>query len=194
MKQLFITFLLALCACSTLAQTKLMPSGDFWDKRGYFLMRLGFVSGEVIRLDGREEEGQPGFSFGAAMEFRIARGWHLGIGADVHRMHLSDSGQFFIDASLSLKRSFFSQSSKISLRPGVAIGYGSMDYFTILSRGRIERTHFMVWKATFETIFFGHARVAPFIDVGMMGTAFGGNSEHDLRLGPFPYLRAGMMF
>ena len=194
MKQIIITFAVVLVAANLAAQSSLMPRGNFWDKRGYFLMRIGFVSGSVISLDGHDEDGQPGFSFGAAMDFRIARKWHLGVGCDIHRMHLSDSGQYFIDGSLALKRTFFSQTSKIGLRPGITLGFGSLDHFELFSGERIGRTHFLVWKATFETVFFSRNRVAPFIDAGMMGTAFGGNADHDIRFGPFPYIRGGMMF
>ena len=76
-----------------------MPRGDFWDKRGFFLVRIGFVSTGDFLLDGRREETQTGFSFGSAMEFRVARWWHMGFGVDVHRVHLADSGQYFIDVT-----------------------------------------------------------------------------------------------
>ena len=194
MKQIIITFALVLAAANLAAQSNLMPRGDFSDKPGYFLMRIGFVSGENIKLDGRDEDGQPGFSFGAAMDFRIVRSWYVGVGCDIHRVHISDSGQYFFDASLALKRSFLSKTSRIALRPGIALGYGTLDHFRLFSYQGIERTHYFVWKATFEVVFFGRNRVAPFIDVGLMGSAFGGNADHDIRFGPFPYIRGGMMF
>ncbi len=193
MSKLILLFILLLPVTS-LGQESLMPRGDFWDKPGFFLVRIGFISTSNFVLDGRSEETQPGFSFGAAMEWRVARLWHAGVGVDVHRAHLSDSGQYFIDFTGSIKRMFFDKPSRIGLRPGLTIGYGVMDYFWGFGSVRIDRTRYMTWKGSFETIFFNRGRVAPYLEFGLFGAAFGGNRSHNINFGPSTYFRAGVMF
>lgn len=188
----FILLFLCLLTASadTVAQQRnLVSRENFWHKRGYFLARFGFISGEVVRLDGREVNGQPGATFGVGLDFRTAKHLLMGIAADIHRIHVADSGQYFFDIGLTAKRPFFSEYAKVAFQPGIAVGFGVMDYFV-----GVEQTAYLTWKGTFETIFFTSAQNAWYLDVGMMGTAFGGNARHKMRFGPFPYLRGGVMF
>lgn len=170
-------------------ERNLIKRQDFWTRPAYFLIRFGFISGEVARLDGVKVDGQPGATFGVGWDFRTWSNTFVGVSADIHRMHIADSGQYFLDLDLNLKRHIFARKSQIGFKPGVSVGFGVMDYFI-----GVERTAYLTWKGTFEVIFYGGSKNAWYFDLGIMGTALGGNSEHDMRFGPFPYLRGGVMF
>lgn len=167
----------------------LIQRQDFWIRPAYFLIRFGFVSGEAVRLNGQKIDGQPGATFGVAWDIRAWQNTFIGISTDIHRMHVSDSGQYFFDLCLNAKQHIFAKSAEIGFKPGLSLGFGVMDYFA-----GVERTTYMTWKTSFEVIFYGGPKSAWYFDLGLMGTALGGNSEHKVRFGPFPYLRGGVMF
>jgi hypothetical protein len=194
MTKLLILLLLTLPLGSAYGQKPLMPRGMFWDKPAYVSARIGFLKPGVVKLDGHDEETQTGFTFGVGADFRVAKNWFIGTSVDIHRFHLADSGQYFIDVTGNIKRMFFHERNRFGFRPGLAIGFGVMDYFAPLNHEKVERTSYMTWKTTFEAIFFGRGRLAPYVEGGLMGVAFGGNEKHNINFGPSPYFRAGVMF
>jgi hypothetical protein len=166
-----------------------LNSRSFWEKSGYFAANIGFIGTGKLRIDGAHINTQPGFTFGAKFDFRFSRNLYWGLSADVHRLHVRDTGQYFLDLSCNVKKMYFGRSSRVGLRPGIGVGFGHLTHFRDL-----ESSTFLMTRITFEAIFFSETRVGWIIEVGLIAAPTGGNREHDMTYGPVPLFRVGAMF
>ena len=185
---IIVAILLAMCARQSLASSA-MTSRSFWEKSGYFAGSIGFVGTGKLRVDGAHINTQPGFTFGAKFDFRLYGNVYWGMSADVHRLHVRDTGQYFLDLSFNVKKMYFGRNSRVGLRPGIGVGFGQLTHFRDL-----ESSTFLMTRVTFEAIFFSETKVAWIVEIGVLAAPTGGNREHDISYGPVPLFRLGAMF
>jgi hypothetical protein len=186
--QSFIFVLFISLSVSALADESNKNPG-FWEKRGYFGCNLGFIGTGKIRIDGSRDDTAPGFTFGAKFDFLLMKNLYWGIGCDIHRLYVEDTGQYFLDLTLTLKRMYFRLDSKVGFRPGIGIGFGHLANFR-----KVKPSTYLTVRTTLEVIFYEEARVAWFGEVGLMAAPTGGNKNHRMSFGPVPLIRIGAMF
>lgn len=184
----FTLLLLALIAAESIAYPA-MNNHSFWEKSGYFGANLGFLGTGKIRIDGDRINSQPGFTFGAKLDFRLGVGKYWGFSADIHRLYIRDTGQYFLDLCFNVKKQYFGRSSRVGFRPGLGIGLGHLTHFR-----DIESSVFLMTRAMLEIIFYSETRVGWMIEVGLIAAPIGGNRERDITFGPAPIIRLGAMF
>lgn len=166
-----------------------MERTDFWDKTSFASGNVGFIGRGKLRVGGEHYDTQPGFTLGIKLDFLIRDRVYWGVSADVHRIHVRDTGQYFLDLSLHLKKLLFSSSSLVGFRPGVALGFGHLTHFR-----EVSSSTYLTARATLEVIFFSDAMSAWFVEVGLMAAPVGGNSDLSVTFGPVPIIRLGAMF
>ncbi|PWB74779.1 hypothetical protein C3F09_03570 [candidate division GN15 bacterium] len=183
-----VVLMLVLVWCQVSADP-VMNSNDFWNKRGYFAGNLGFIGTGKFRMDGHNINTQPGFTFGVKFDIRWFDHVYWGVSADVHRLYVQDTGQYFLDLCLNVKRFYFGRSSQVGFRPGIGIGFGHLTQFR-----NVASTEYLMTRVTLEIIFFSETRVGWIVEVGLIGAPTGGNRETSINYGPVPLFRVGAMF
>ncbi len=181
--------LLLFSAVSTAQDRNLIKKGNFWAKPGYFGMVTGFIGPGQFRTDTITYETEAGFTFGFRFDFHLANHTYWGVSADVHRLHIRDTGQYLFDLSLNLKQVFFSVGSKVAFRPGVGLGYGYLAQFR-----EYNSANFVLAKGGLEILFFSTEAVAYTIEVDLLGSVWGSNRDSGFRYGPSLVGRVGLMF
>jgi hypothetical protein len=181
---------LVLLISGAVAQDRnLIRKTDFWSKPGYFGLVMGFVGPSQLFTDTINYETESGFTMGFRFDFHLVNHTYWGVSADIHRLHVRDTGQYLFDLSFNLKQTFFSKGSRVAFRPGVGIGYGYLAQFR-----EYNSAHFVLAKGGLEVLFFSSQAVAYTLEVSMLGSVWGSNQNMDLRLGPTLVGRAGLMF
>jgi len=189
-KAIGLVVVLLLVVVSTQASAYSVVSGrGFWDKSGYFGGNIGFIGTGKIRIDGTRANTQPGFTFGAEFDFRWFDRIYWGVSADVHRLYVRDTGQYFLDLCLNIKRLYFGRSSRVGFRPGIGVGFGHLTHFR-----DIESSIYLMTRVTLEVIFFSETKVGWLVEIGFLAAPVGGNHELSITYGPVPMFRIGAMF
>jgi len=159
-----------------------------WEKRGYFGFHIGFIGTGQLIADSASYEIKPGFTFGVKFDSRISGPYYWGVTADIHRLHILDTGQYLFDISLNLRRSFFSKSALVSFRPGVGAGFGHIANFR-----QFDPTTYLLLKGGMEVIFFSDQKVAYLFELQLLGSPVGGRPGLALKLNPMIVARAGLL-
>lgn len=190
-KNTFAALLMVLLAIVSIrsSATPVVNSGDFWNKRGYFSGNLGFIGNGKFRIDGNNLNTQPGFTFGIKFDVRWFDHVYWGVSADVHRLYVRDTGQYFLDLCLNVKRFYFGRSSRVGFRPGLGVGFGHLTQFR-----NVESSDYLMTRVTLEVIFFSETKVGWIVEIGFIGSPAGGNQQSSITYGPVPLFRVGAMF
>ncbi len=179
---------LLLLLCTPAQSQNLVEQGPFWKKRGYTGGNIGFIGKGTIHLDSASHATDPGFTFGVKFDLRFHGNWFWGVSADIHRIHVLDTGQYFLDASLNLKHMIVSEYSMFGFRPGLGIGFGHLTGFR-----DYRSTRYFTCRVTFEFLFFSDGNSAPFVEVGLIAAPIGGNRDTKARFGPVLLGRVGIL-
>jgi len=189
-KTIGLVVVLLLVMVSTQAGAYPAISGSaFWDKPGYFAGNIGFIGTGKFRIDGAQINTQPGFTFGAKFDFRLFNHIYWGVSADIHRLYVKDTGQYFLDLCFNIKRLYFGRSSRVGFRPGIGVGFGHLTHFR-----DIESSIYLMTRVTLEVIFFSETKVGWMVEIGFLAAPVGGNHEKSITYGPVPMFRIGAMF
>ncbi len=167
----------------------LVKSINHWTKQGYFGFEIGFIGSGQLTADTIVYQTDPGFTFGVKFDFRLHGETFWGVTADIHRIHVRDTGQYLFDISLNLKRAFFSPASLVSFRPGIGIGYGYLAQFR-----EYNSSNYLILKAGLEVLFFNTDQVAYCLELSFIGSPLASDGVSDYRLGITPIIRAGLLF
>jgi len=162
---------------------------DFRGRSRFFAVNIGFLGKGELRTKDEHSLTQPGFTFGIKFDFRIKQKWYWGISTDVHRIHVQDTGQYFLDAGLHLKKMLYNESSTVALRPGIGLGFGHLMNFR-----KVGTSTYLTTRATLELLVFGEGSAAWFLEVGLLGAPVGGNSSTSMTFGPVALARIGAIF
>jgi hypothetical protein len=181
-----ILFLLVWSA-GALAQTS-MKGRAFWEKSSFVGASLGFIGRGEFRLPDRRYETDPGFTYGVRFDFRLHNMIYWGVSADVHRLHIRDTGQYMLDLNLNLKKMYFGRSSQVGFRPGIGLGFAHLANFR-----EVKATTYFTCRTTFEVIFFSESKAAWLLEVGLMAAPVGGNRNMSISYGPVPLARIGAL-
>jgi hypothetical protein len=167
----------------------LVHQGNHWDRPGYFGLMVGMVGPGRLHTDTITYETESGFTFGAKLDFRLSGGTYWGFSADIHRLHIRDTGQYLFDVSLNLRHAIYSPSSMVAFRPGIGVGYGYLAQFR-----EYNSSGYLLLKGGVEVLFFGGEHTAYVLELGMVGSPWGSNSDLSFRLSPLMLARAGLLF
>ncbi|MFZ1683384.1 MAG: hypothetical protein WAU88_04555 [Candidatus Zixiibacteriota bacterium] len=159
-----------------------------WTRRGYFGFHIGFVGVGQIRADTISYETKPGFTFGVKFDARLNGPLYWGVTADIHRLHVLDTGQYLFDLGLNLRRSYFVESARVSFRPGIGVGFGYLANFR-----EYDPTGYLLLKGGLELIFFSDDKVAYLFELQVMGAPLGGRPGQQFRLNPMMVGRVGLL-
>ena len=166
----------------------LIEQAPFWENRGLVGANIGFIGKGILHLSANSFNTDPGFTFGVKFDVRMRHDWFLGLSVDVHRIHVLDTGQYFLDASLNFKRMIFNENSQVGIRPGLGFGFGHLTHFLTY-----ESTRYLTCRLTLEIIFFSEGNSAPFIEVGLFGAPIGSNSTLSAHFNPILLGRIGIL-
>jgi hypothetical protein len=159
-----------------------------WERRGYFGFHIGFVGIGELKTDTARFETKAGFTFGVKFDSRIRWPWYWGVTADIHRLHILDTGQYLFDLTLNLRRSYFSNSAKVAFRPGIGAGFGYLANFR-----EYEPTAYLLLKGGMEVIFYSDEKIAYVIELQIMGSPLGGRAGQSYTLKPMVVGRVGIL-
>lgn len=185
----FLVCVLLVIAVVPVAAYPVKSNHAFWEKSGYFGGNLGFIGTGKVRIDGTHINTQPGFTFGMKLDFRFSSGKYWGFSADIHRLYIKDTGQYFLDLCFNLKKQYFGQSSRVGFRPGLGVGFGHLTQFR-----DIESSTFLMTRAMLEIIFYSETKVGWMLEVGLIAAPIGGIAKRILTTARFRYFGLGRCF
>lgn len=182
---LLLPVLLALAVSAATAAT----SVPLWEKRNFFAAKLGFITFGDVAINGLSTDTDPGFTMGVAWDVGIDRRFSGGLSFDLHRIYVTNEGEYLFDVSLAAKAFFLIPRRRVAIRPGVAIGYGRATEV-----GPLDYSNHLIVKTTLEGLFFSKARSALLGELGVMSSVSGSDGPNDIRLGPYVIARIGILF
>lgn len=152
-----------------------------------FGLRAGVVDVDCFETDAGCVDADLSPSLGAFVDYEVLGPLSTGLYLDVHGLTGDfDDREYMLDVGAALKAQLGGRSSRAFLRPGVGVGYGTVDVG--------DGAQLLTTRATLEVIvpqaggmswmFEGGGYMAP------MGDANGG----DVEFGPGLLLRAGVVF
>ncbi|MEO1030724.1 MAG: hypothetical protein AAFX55_04935 [Bacteroidota bacterium] len=186
MKQLktftILLFLLSYGTTTTLAQTSAKDEFGF---------SIGLQTGGEAYIAEFDEfvALESGLSLLGFYDFFITDKFAIGANANVAfpSLELSDESVTFYELALALKVKF-SLSDKVSYKPGANFGY------RLITAEDIDTIEGLGLNLTNEFQFHISETITPFVDVGFISQAAGGNDEFNATFSPIIVIRVGIVF
>jgi len=172
-------------------------ASDFSEGDNYTIVKVGLIGSGSVDIDGVEIDHSTGYSLGLGYDFPAGERGHYGFSVDLHRMKWSGETEHFdgqdaetlLDIGLTWKYILIMSEDRFAVRPGLGVGFG-----TVRRRQALNGTNYLTLKLYSEFIYSTSGTVGFLIEVGGFYTPTGGDSETSIRIGPLPYLRAGVLF
>ncbi len=102
---------------------------NFRDKGTVYGFKVGLISPGSIDVEDFSDDGDMSYSLGGFVDYALAEKIYGGISLDLHNMSFYDESKIMYDISGTLKAKIFSETSNLTFRPGIAIGYGGIPGF-----------------------------------------------------------------
>ncbi len=134
-------------------------------------------------------DGNFNYSLGLFVDHRLAGKFLLGLAADLQGIG-SDDVDFYtsdlIDVSLSLKAQLGSRTGRVAVRPGLGVGYGTVEVLG-------DRVGHVTLRGFLEALFPTRGRLTWMSELAVYG-AVGDSENVDTSFGPGLFFRAGIVF
>jgi len=176
--------------------TSVMAS-EFDEGEQYSGAKIGMIGSGNVEVDEFELDQEQDFSLGIFYDFPIGNDFHYGLSADFFRMKWSGIGdadrfrqsETLLDMALSVKANLWLLHDRLAFRPGFAVGLGTQK-----RRFNFKGTNHLTLKVFGEVLFFTNSNLGIVSGFGIWHSPSGGDSDHDIKIGPMFYSRIGILF
>lgn len=164
-------------------------SAQVWDKptRGVFGVKAGLITGTETRGDVQVRTGWDK-SLQVFADIPVTRPVALQFAFDFHSMRSNRLDNWMIDVNVAIKPTFRLEEKRVDIKPGVAVGFGSIGEF----ESYFEDTDYITVKTFVEASFEIDRKWAWLAEFSVLFTPRGGKGDYDIRLGPVFLLRFGI--
>jgi hypothetical protein len=100
-----------------------------------------------------------------------------------------EDAETLLDIGLTWKYMLIRAEDRFAIRPGIGVGFG-----TLRRRQALSGTNYLTLKLSTEIIYSSPGSLGFLIEVGGFYTPTGGDSETDIKIGPLPFVRGGVLF
>jgi hypothetical protein len=125
------------------------------------------------------------FGAGVTVESRLGEKLVGGLYLDLLQARAYDESAMMVDMGLALMAALGGGADKVTWRPGLAVGYG-----TLAAVGDISATHYLTLRGGLEAL---HP-AGWLVEASLFGAPSGGNDEATVTYGPMMMLRVGRLF
>ena len=193
------TFLCCITALLAVVLAGLEPAAayDYAEGDSYTGVKVGMLGAGEVDLTGETADQKAGFGAGVFFDFPAGTHLHYGASVDLFSVHWKantdtysfDATELMMDIGINVKAMLGRENGSFALRPGLGIGFG------VLRRmADFNGSNYLTLKAFAEMVYFTPGTIALLLDSGVWYAPSGGDNDHDIKIGPLFYLRAGVMF
>ena len=187
----------SLIVCTLVMMVSVTSAGELSEGENFTSVKLGMIGSGTVDIDGVDVDHSTGYSIGLGYDFPLGERGHYGISIDLHRMKWSGETERFdgqdaetlLDLGLTWKYMLIMSEDRFAVRPGVGIGFG-----TLRRRQALSGTNYLTLKMNLEIIYASPWGMGLLVEAGGFYTPTGGDSETDIKIGPLPFIRAGVLF
>lgn len=160
-------------------------------------VKLGMIGSGTVEVNDQELDQKRGFSFGLAWELPFGPRFHTGLAADIMWLRWRgdslglgfDDTEALMDLHTTVKGNIDAVGERLTLRPGVGIGWGQMG-----RQARLNPMNFLTLRASFEVIYWLPRNRGIVLEAVYWNAPSGGDDQNDVTIGPAVLLRAGFAF
>ena len=181
--------LICLLATGTYAASGNLVKKQYEKHRTHFGMKLGINNLGTARVDDVHYNTNVGLSGGFYFDFVVSKNLFWSLTFDFQDLQFFQEREAMLNINIGIKPAFYHKNGKIGYKPGFMVGLADLGHI-----GPLKRTQYVTMKCFFELIFFTEQKYVFSWELAVWGTSHCFDSEHDISLGPFFQLRAGLMF
>jgi hypothetical protein len=160
-------------------------------------IKAGMVGSGDVEVGAARLRQDKSFSLAFASEFPAGEHFHYGLSADFLWMNWTgddlgmgiDASETLLDLHISVKGNVDLLGRRVTMRPGVGIGYGVMG-----RQSRLNPMNFLTLRASAEAIYWLPKARGLLLEAIWWNAPNGGDDDTDVTIGALPVFRVGFVF
>ena len=152
-------------------------------------VKLGLISPGTWFVGDFEYDPDMGYSIGGFLDYKLGPKISGGIDLDLNGFNAYETSSNLINFGITLKAILYSETSNLTFRPGIGIGYGTIGKMDIY-----ESSSYFMLKGGVEMVYSAPGGLSWLGELALIGSPDGGNDDIEMYLGTGFLLRAGLVF
>ncbi|MFC1521525.1 hypothetical protein ACFL6Y_03865 [Elusimicrobiota bacterium] len=158
-----------------------------------FGLRAGYLASGTAEVEGIAADTDASMTYGIFLDYRAAEKLYTTFHFNMHNIAAYGYDENMMDIGGAFKLIVPTSNEKITIRPGVNMGYGRLPeiplgIFTVKSS-----TYFLIGPSV-DLLINTNSSANILAEIGFISAPSGGNSQFEVNLNPTFYLRGGITF
>ena len=164
----------------------------FRNKTTVFGIKGGLItSGTVYVEDIFDFNTDGSYSLGGFLDYKLGPKFLGGLAVDIHNISAFDESETLLNLGVTLKAMIYSETSSVTFRPGISLGYGSVGG---IEGAGVESSQYFTVGGLVEVVYSMPGGLSWLGEVAIYAGPSGGNSDFSITYGPLFLIRGGIAF